>query len=76
MKHYSINKGVYVYERKYEGKSVVVFMNGTDQEQTINLEPYREILPASEAVDFISGKKIALGEELKMEKRGIYLLTF
>ena len=50
-------------------------MNGTDQEQTINLEPYREILPASGAVDFISGKKIALGEELKMEKRGIYLLT-
>lgn len=76
MKHYSINKGVYVYERKYEGKSVVVFINGTDQEQTINLEPYMEILPASEAVDFISGKKIALGEELKMEKRGIYLLTF
>ena len=29
LKHFAPNKGVYVYERKYGDKSVVVFLNGT-----------------------------------------------
>ena len=46
LKHFAPNKGIYVYERKYGDKSVVVLLNGTDREQTINLDPYQEILPA------------------------------
>ncbi len=33
------HKGIYVYERKYGDKSVVVFLNGNDREQTIDLHP-------------------------------------
>ena len=76
MKHFAIRNGIYVYERKYNENSVVVLMNGTDEDQTLNLEPYKEILPKSEAVDFISGKNVLLNDELLLEKRGILLLTF
>lgn len=44
LKHFAPNKGIYVYERKYGNQSVVVFLNGNDREQTIDLHPYQEIL--------------------------------
>ena len=76
MKHFSICKGVYVYERKYNDKSVVVFMNGTDEKQTLSLVPYKEILPSSSATDFISGKNVVLDEEITLGSRETLLLTF
>ncbi|MCF2738284.1 glycoside hydrolase family 13 protein [Bacteroides caecigallinarum] len=76
MKHFAIRNGIYVYERKYNDCSVVVVMNGTDENQTLNLVPYKEVLPKSEATDFITGKKVALNDELLLEKRGILLLAF
>lgn len=76
MKHFSIFKGVYVYERKYNDKAVVVFMNGTDEKQTLSLVPYREILPSSSATDFISGKNVILDEEITLDSRETLLLTF
>jgi len=76
LKHYSIQNGTYVYERKYNGRSVVVMMNGTGQAQTLNLAPYREILPQAEAKDFLSGRTVTLGETLELQPREILLLEF
>lgn len=76
MKHFSIFKGVYVYERKYNDKSVVVFMNGADEKQTLSLVPYREILPSFSVTDFISGKNVVLDEEITLDGRETLLLTF
>ena len=76
MKHFSIFKGVYVYERKYNDKSVVVFMNGTDEKQTLSLVPYKEILPSYSVTDFISGKNVVLDEEITLDGRETLLLTF
>ena len=76
LKHYSINQGVYVYERKYNGKSVVVIMNGNDREQTIALAPYAESLPKSQAKDVLTGKVITLGKDLTLSNRQIYVLEF
>ena len=76
MKHFSINKGIYVYERSYCEKSVVVFMNGTDTEQTVDLTPYREVLPVTSAVDFISGENRQLSKEITLEARGICVFSF
>ena len=76
LKHYSIANGVYVYERSYQGKSVVVIMNGTGKAQELNLAPYQEILPKREATDFLSGKQVVLNEKLKLEPRESLLLCF
>lgn len=76
LKHYSIQNGTYVYERRYGDRSIVVMMNGTDNEQTLNLTPYKEILPASAAADFISGQTVTLAETLKLQPRQTLILTF
>ena len=49
LKHYSIQNGVYVYQREFNGKSVVVIMNGTDDSKELDLTPYQEILPRENA---------------------------
>ena len=76
MKHFSIAKGCYVYERKYENQSVVVMMNGTGEAQELDLAPYREILPKAEAKDILSGKTIRLEEKLMLQPRQSLLLEF
>lgn len=76
LKHFAPSQGIYVYERKYGNKSVVVFLNGTGKEQTLGLAPYREILPRASATDVLTGKEVRLDQELTLESRGIYLLEF
>lgn len=76
LKHFAINQGVYVYERKYGAKSVVVFLNGNAEEQRIDLTPYQEILPASAAHEVITDTTIAIGKELTVGGRGILILEF
>lgn len=76
LKHFSIASGTYVYERRYGDHSVVVIMNGTNEAQTLRLEPYREVLPRQEATDFLSGKTLPLGEEISLQPREMLLLTF
>lgn len=76
LKHYSISQGTYVYQRAYNGKSVVVVMNGTDAPQELSLEPYREILPQPEATDFLSGRKVSFADKLSLKEREILIFCF
>lgn len=76
LKHFAPSKGIYVYERKYGNKSVAIFMNGTDKEQSLSLVPYQEILPQPAAYDVLSGKRISLDKELTLKPREMYILEF
>ena len=76
LKHFAPNKGVYVYERKYGDKSVVVFLNGNNREQVINLNDYQEILPAASAHSVLAGEKVNLANEMTLQSRGIVILSF
>ena len=76
LKHYSIQKGVYVYERKYGDHSIVICLNGTDQAQEIDMMPYQEIIPQSEAKEFLTNKTVTLGDKLNLEARGIRIFCF
>lgn len=76
LKHFAPSKGIYVYERKYGNKSVTIFMNGTDKEQSLSLVPYQEILPQPAAYDVLSGKRISLDKELTLKPREMYILEF
>ncbi len=51
-------------------------MNGSDEPQEINLTPYREVLPAASATDFLSGRTVELGEKLSLEPRESLLFCF
>jgi len=51
-------------------------MNGNDKEQSIDLTPYKEILPKASALDVLTGTKVELGKELTLSGRGILILEF
>jgi len=75
MKHYVPQNGVYVYERSLGDQRLLVFMNGTSGEVTINLDRYAESIKGmSSAKDFLSGKTITLGETLTLSPKEVLLL--
>lgn len=76
MKHFSIRQGVYVYQREYNGQSVVVFMNGTNSSQELDLTPYREVLPSDCSTDILSERTIKLVDKLNLSPRETLILTF
>lgn len=75
MKHYVLQKGVYVYERYIGDESVLVFMNGTNKDVEINLDRYLEsIIDKNEWIDFLSGDNISFGETMKLSPKEILIL--
>lgn len=70
------SNGIYVYERKLNDKSVVVILSGTNQEKTIDLAPYSEVLPAKQAKDVITGKVVDLNGSLTIAPRDALILEF
>lgn len=76
LKHYSIQNGVYVYQREFNGKSVVVIMNGTDDSKELYLTPYQEILPRENAFDVLTGKNVDLSKKLRLDGRENLILNF
>lgn len=76
LKHYSIQNGVYVYQREFNGKSVVVIMNGTDDSKELDLTPYQEIFPRENALDVLTGKNVNLSGKLCLDGRENLILNF
>jgi glycosidase len=76
LKHFYPRNGVYAYERKYDGHSVAVFLNGTDEAQTLDLTPYAEILPAKKAHEVLTNSTVQLGDELTFKPREVLILEF
>jgi glycosidase len=75
MKHYVLQKGVYVYERYLDDESVLVFMNGTSGEVEINLDRYSEsLLGKTEWTDFLTGRTVTLGTTLTLAPKEILVL--
>ena len=74
--HFVVQKGVYAYARQLEGKTVLVFLNGTSKQQTIDLTPYQEVIPSNKAYDVLTHKYINLEKELSFNPREIFVLDF
>lgn len=77
LKHFAPAYGVYVYERKYNDKSVVVILNGTDEVKEVALDRYKEILTKNTAKDIISNELVSLNEnKLNIGAKGVMILEF
>lgn len=75
MKHYALQKGVYVYERYLGEKSVMVFMNGTSKNVTIELDRYAESLKGkSTGFDILTERQLNLNTALKLIPKQIYII--
>ncbi len=77
MKHFIPFKGVYVYSRSYNGKKVVVMLNGTSSEVTIPASRYKEVLGGKESAnDVITGKSVSLAGDITLKARQNLILEF
>lgn len=75
LKHVAPTNGVYVYERNYNGKSVVVMISGANEDKTMDMALYREILKPTTLKDVISDKTIDFSKDTYvMKAREVYIL--
>ncbi|MDD3787584.1 MAG: glycoside hydrolase family 13 protein [Petrimonas sp.] len=75
MKHYVLQKGVYAYERYLDGKSILVFMNGTSNDVAMDLSQYAESLKGKKSgFDMLSNRKIVLNDSLNLSSKQILIL--
>ena len=75
MKHFMVNRGVYVYERSLDGKQVVVLLNGSREAVDLPLDRYREILKGkTSGKDMLTSQVVPLGESVKLAPKGILVL--
>lgn len=77
LKHFMPTGGVYAYVRQYGDQRVFVMMNGRDEENTVALAPYGELLRGVKSGnDILTGNTIALEgkQELKLEPRGLLIM--
>ncbi|RNC66828.1 glycoside hydrolase family 13 protein [Proteiniphilum sp. X52] len=75
MKHYVLQKGVYVYERYLRKESVLIFMNGTSKQVEINLDRYAESIRKSTGwTDLLSGRNVSPGKTLTLAPKEVLVL--
>ena len=75
LKHFIPDNGIYVYERSYEGKRVIVVMNGTDSELDVDMSIYREMMqPGQSFKDVVSGSEVTILPKMKFSPRAVYIL--
>ena len=75
MKHYVLQKGVYLYERYLGDKKVVIVMNGTTNNVEIELDRYAETLgDKSQGFDIISNQNIQLSNTLNLTPKQTIIL--
>lgn len=69
MIHFMPQNGVYVYARSFDGKSVLVVLNGTNKEQIIPVSPYSEVIKNTTGKDIITETSIDLTKEIKLSPK-------
>ncbi len=75
LKHFAVDNGIYVYERRLNNSSVIVILNGTDKEQTLDLNKYRESIPAKALKEVIGDQTIdCTATQLTIPSRAAYIL--
>ena len=77
MTQFLVQQGVYAYARHYEGRTVLVLLNGTDAPTTLPLHPYKEVLgKAVQGRDVVSGRIVRLDTALEMAAREALVIEY
>lgn len=74
--HYAPLDGIYVLERRLGDKSVVLIMNGSGEDKTVELDKYYEVLNQKSGKDIISGKVFDLTTPLSIAASDVYIFDF
>lgn len=63
MKHFKVQNGVYVYERKLDNRRILVILNGKNSSVLLPLLHYKEVL-----ININSGKDVITGNTIEIKK--------
>ncbi|MCL1932358.1 MAG: glycoside hydrolase family 13 protein [Candidatus Azobacteroides sp.] len=65
----------YVYARIYNDNKILVILNGSNKEQLLSPEKYREVIEdTGSGKEIISGKTIDLKKEINIAAKGVYII--
>ena len=85
MKHFIPHNGIYVVSREYNGRGVIVILNGTSKQQTLDAARYRELFaglaPTDNNIsvptkDVITGKQVMFGNNMSLSPRQTLILEY
>ncbi len=75
-KHFAPEKGIYVMVRYLGNKKVFLILNKNDEPTSLSMDRFREMdMYGSSFKNVISGEKVDVGIELKLERRGVLILA-
>lgn len=74
--HYTPDKsGCYVYARIKEDKTVLVMMNGTDQEQNLAMDRFRDVTGKYiSGKDVLTGQTYSISPQITLPPREVYIM--
>lgn len=74
--HYTPDRtGCYVYARIKGKKTVLVMLNGTDSEQTLQMERFKDVTGGFQTgKDLITGKDISITGDVALAPRSVYIM--
>ena len=74
--HYTPDRsGCYVYARIGGGNTVLVLMNGTDADKTLDMKRFHEVVQNyTSGVDVVTEQNINLTQPVSIPARGVYVL--
>ena len=74
--HYTPDRtGCYVYARQAGDETVLVMLNGTDKEQTLDMQRYQEVLGShTMGKDVLTDQAVSLDQPVSLSARGVYVL--
>jgi len=74
--HYVPSKdGVYAYARIKDAQTILVMLNGTDEDQALDMKRFYDVVQGhTRGVDIISGKEFGFEKKLELPARGVYIL--
>lgn len=74
--HYTPDRtGCYVYARVKDNKTVLVLMNGTDKNQTLDMNRFNEVVKDYKSgKDVITDTTVAIDTPVQIPARGVYIL--
>lgn len=76
-KHYTPQDGVYVMSHEYNGKHVLLILNGTSKSAEFKSARYAEDIPQNaKAKDIITGKNVDIHNDIKLASRGVMILEY
>ena len=75
MKHFMPRSNVYVYERSYNGKSILVIMNGVNKEVDLDLTFYKEVIgDRTNSKNVLTDSNVPLGKKLHLQPKEVLVL--